>query len=156
MMRELIALSVLCGAALYLCPEGGVKRVLSVLSAALLSMSVLGQLRGFDYDMLAVENARLHEAEQTIAANGEDAARRMNRLLIEREYASWLEQQASALGLAQFEAEIAVEWSLEGFWVPYAAALYGTPTQAQKETLTQMLRDELGIPEERQQWFDNG
>ena len=58
-LRELIALSLLLGLSLHLCPEGGVRQVLTVLCAALLCLSVLRSFREFDYDLFALETAKL-------------------------------------------------------------------------------------------------
>ena len=50
-LRELILLSALSGALLLLCPEGGVKRVLSILCTAALGLTVLPGVEAFSSDL---------------------------------------------------------------------------------------------------------
>ena len=59
-IRELCAVSLLCGAALSILPEGGVKRVAEILCTASLILTVISPIRELDLDVLALENARLH------------------------------------------------------------------------------------------------
>ena len=155
-LRELIALSLILGLSLHLCPEGGVKKILTVLSAALLGVSVLTSFKGLDYNALALGNAKLHEAERSITENGERAAQKLNRLLIEEEYASYIRDRAESIGVVDLEIQVQVQWSYEGFWLPYASHIKGSVEQSSKNALERIIRDELGIPTERQYWYSNG
>ena len=155
-LRELIALSLILGLSLHLCPEGGVKRILTVLCAALLGLSVLSSFKGLDYDALALGNAKLHEAELAIMEDGERASQKLNRLFIEEEYASYNLDRAESLGVGGLEVQIQVQWSYEGVWVPYASHISGPVAESEKNALGRLLRDELGIPEERQYWYRDG
>lgn len=155
-LRELIALSLLLGFSLHLCPEGGVRRVLTLLCAALLAMSVLRSLRCFDCDLFALETAKLQQTEQTILQGGESASQELNRLFIEEEYAAYVQSRAEQLGVAGLHAEIQVQWSCDGIWVPYASHIADPVTEGERAELERMLRDELGIPAERQFWYADG
>ncbi|MDO4990942.1 MAG: hypothetical protein Q4E45_10600 [Eubacteriales bacterium] len=155
-LRELIALSLILGLSLHLCPEGGVRQVLTVLSAALLGISVLSSFKGLDYDALALGNAKLREAERTITEDGERTSQKLNRLLIEEEYASYIRDRAESIGVGDLEVQVQVQWSYEGFWLPYAAHITGTVEPSKQTALERMIRDELGIPTERQYWYSNG
>lgn len=151
LLRELIALSVLSGAALFLCPEGGVKRVLSVLTAAILCISVLGRWRDFDYGALALDQARIRQAEDAIGRQAEEQSRALNRLYVQEQLAAYVQSLGERLGIENLEAEIQVEWSLDGLWVPCAIRIRGVEEEKRTE-LSRLLRSELGIPEERQEW----
>lgn len=155
-LRELIALSVLLGFSLYLCPEGGVKLVLTALCAALLGISVLRPFAEFDYDTLALQNAKLRDTEQRITQDAEQAVQTLNRLYVEDEYASYVMNRAAQLGIEGLRAEIEVEWAYEGLWIPCAARLSGAPEPEDRAALSRILRDELGIPAERQVWCEDG
>ena len=155
-LRELIALSLILGLALHLCPEGGFKQVLTVLSAALLGMAVLTSFKGLDYDALALGNAKLHEQEAAIIEDGERASQKLNRLFIEDEYASYILNRAELLGVSDLEIQVQSQWSYEGLWIPYAAQIKGTVGTDDKAALERLLRDDLGIPTERQYWDTNG
>ena len=123
MLRELIALSVLLGLALFLCPEGGVKQMLT---------------------------------EQSITRGGEQAAQKLNRLYIEQEYAAYILQRASTLGAELSRAEVTVRWDYEGLWVPESSHVTGNVDPETRRELSRLLRDEVGIPAERQYWYENG
>ena len=151
-IRQLCAMSLLCGAALTMTPEGGVKRVTQVLCTAVLVITVLSPLKALDIDDLALAGARLHEAERELFGRGEAAEERLNRLVIEREYEAYIMDKAESLGLELSELSIRVQWSLEGYWAPYGAELRAEGDRALIEELGRILRDDLGIPYERQQW----
>lgn len=152
-LRELIALSLLLGLSLHLCPEGAVRQVLTVLCAALLGMSVLGSFRDLDYDVFALENAKLREAELSISREGERAAQTLNRLYIEEEYAAYVQDRGAQFGVPGLKAKIEVQWAYEGVWVPCASHITATLGAQEKASLERILRDELGIPAERQHWY---
>ncbi|MCR5577322.1 MAG: hypothetical protein K6F56_09970 [Oscillospiraceae bacterium] len=155
-LRELIALSLLMGLSLHLCPESGVRRVLTVLCAALLGLSILRPFKDFDYDVFALETAKLREAELTISREGEQASQRLNRLFIEEEYAAYVQNRAEQLGVSGLKAEIQTEWAYDGLWVPYASHITGSVDTSERAALERMLREELGIPAERQYWYADG
>ncbi len=155
-LRELIALSLILGFALHLCPESGVKQVMTVLSAALLGLSVLSSFKGLDYEALALGNARLHEQERSILDGGERASQKLNRLFIEDEYASYILNRAELLGVKDLEVQVQTQWSYEGLWIPYASHINGIVGPGEKTELKRLLRDELGIPAERQHWYGDG
>jgi len=62
MFRTFVGLSVFAGAVLYICPEGGARRILRLLSAAILTAIVLSTMGTFDYDLLNLEEARFAAA----------------------------------------------------------------------------------------------
>ena len=155
-LRELIALSLLLGLSLHLCPEGGVRQVLTILSAALLGLAVLKSVRGIDYDAFALDTAKLHEAELAIGEEGERAAQRLQRLYIEEEYEAYVQSRAEQLGVSDIRVEIEVEWAYDGLWVPHASHVTGSIGDTERASLERTLRQELGIPTERQYWHEDG
>ncbi len=151
-IRELCAVSLLCGAALSILPEGGVKRVAEILCTASLILAVISPIKELDLDVLALENARLHELETSLAQQGQEAEERLNRLVIEQEYETYIMDKASELGIEGLAADVEVQWSLEGFWIPYGAEIRSACSQDSRERLSQLLVSDLGIPYERQRW----
>ena len=155
-IRQLCAMSLLCGAALTMAPEGGVKRVTEILCTAILVLTILSPLIELDYDDYALTSARRHEAETELFDRAENTGQRLNRIVIEQEYESYIMDKASDLGLNVSGVDIQVEWSLDGLWVPHGATISADGDKAVKEELGRILRDDLGIPYERQQWNSNG
>lgn len=155
-IRQLCAMSLLCGAALSVCPEGGAKRVAEILCTTVLVLTVLSPFKDFDLDAYALSSARYREAEAELFQRGDEAGNRLKRLVIESEYEAYIMDKAKELGLTDTAVDIEVQWSLEGLWVPYGIEIYAQGETRQIEELGRIIRDDLGIPFERQQWNGDG
>ena len=151
-IRALCAVSLLCGAALSILPEGGVKRVAEILCTASLILAVLSPIKELDLETYAMENARLRELEASFAQNGQEAGERLERLVIEGEYETYIMDKAGELGIDGLKTDVEVQWSLEGFWIPYGVELSGECSDESREQLGRIMVSDLGIPYERQRW----
>lgn len=151
-IRQLCAISLLCGAALSMLPEGGVKRVAEIVCTASLILAVVSPLKELDMRDYALETAKLHELETELAAGAEAAGERLNRLVIEQEYEAYILDKAGELGMIGLEAEVEAQWSLDGLWMPWGAELKGECTAEDKKRLSSLIEADLGIPYERQRW----
>ena len=151
-IRQLCAMALLCGAALSILPEGGVKRVAEVVCTASLILAIVSPLKSLDMEGYALESAKRHELEAALTDEAEDARRRLNRLVIEQEYEAYIMDKAHELGQEELVVDVEVQWSLEGRWMPYGATLRGVCSQTVKERLSALMAAELGIPYERQRW----
>lgn len=151
-VRQICALSLLCGAALSFLPEGGVKRVAEVVCTASLILAVVNPLKSLDMSSYSLESARRHELEASLTAGAEEAERRLNRLVIEQEYEAYIMDKALELGLEGLTVDVEVQWSLDGLWMPYGARLSGVWNHPGKEQLSALMTADLGIPYERQRW----
>ena len=151
-IRQLCALSLLCGAALSILPEGGVKRVAEVACTASLILALISPLKSLDMELYALESAKRHELESALTQDAEAAQQRLNRLVIEQEYEAYIMDKALELGQEDLVVDVEVQWSLDGLWMPYAASLSGECSQSGKERLSALMAADLGIPYERQRW----
>ena len=155
LLRDCIALSVVSGLALKLCPDTGARRVAALLSAVLLCLTIIRPLKDFDYDSYALQSARLHEAEEELTRNASDTAAKLDRLIMEERYAAYLSDKAAALGLDGIRIALQLQWELDGIWVPYAATVTGRWDDDGAARFGALLTSELGIPPERQYWYHN-
>lgn len=151
-IRILCALSVLCGAALSLCPEGGVKRVLNIACSAALLCVIIQPISEFDYSVYALELAKNRQQEDALISAGTEFSDSLNRLVIEERYEAYILDKAEKLGLEMSGVSVTAEWSMEGLWVPSSAELRCAENEALRRELSGILEAELGIPAERQQW----
>ena len=156
LLRELIGLSVLTGALLQLCPEGGVKRVSQVLCTAVLSLAVLSHLGGTEREKLLPVSAGAAAASTGIEESGASVSRELSRRYLQEEYTEYITRQAEALGMDTLTVNLTVEQDAGGQWLPHAAELTGSFDLWQKEALTKALAEDLGIPTERQVWHEDG
>lgn len=156
LLRELISLSVLTGALMYLCPDGGGKRVASVLCTAVLSLAVLTHLGGMHREDFLPESTGIEDTERWIEESGAAAGMELSRRYLQEEYAQYISSRASAFGMQMPEVKMTLMQDANGQWLPYAAELSAVGTARQREALTGALQEELGIPPERQVWHEPG
>ena len=156
LIRQLCGMSILCGAAMNLTPEGSIRRVMNVLCSAVLITCLLGGVRGFDYEVYADELARNGQREQRFRQEAEDARDRFSRLVIQDRVRAYILDKAGQRGLTLENVTVQTEWNTDGFWVPRSIVLEGYWQEEERETFSRLLAAELGVPEERQEWRLNG
>ncbi len=154
-LKTLIAISFFGGAVLFLCPAGGVRRVMGLLFTAMLISAALVPMRGFDYDLLSIGEAKLGSAEAEILHSGAESESLLKKLLLQKNCERWLEEQASMIGLRVTDSAVKLSQDEWGNWMPYAVTIRADGSREAAYELTGKLRDELGIPPERQEWTLN-
>lgn len=154
-LGSLIALSLFAGACLYVCPEGGARRVLKLLCAAMLTAAVLAPLRELDYDLLSLEQARFEGAEAEITRRASRSGESLQRLLVKENVENYIRTQGQALGLRVESAEAELRQDERGELLPWAVTIRAAGADTEAERLAGLLRTELGIPAERQEWILN-
>ena len=150
-LRTLCVLAVFCGAALRLTPEGGVRRVMQVLISALLLGELLSGLLSLPTD-LALDTARLRENENRLLQTAADSRERMNRLVIEEELRTYIQNKAAGLGVSLTAVELSLRWETEGLWLPDSITLRGTGDESAVSRLLGELGAELGIERGKLKW----
>ena len=154
-LRTLIALSVFGGALLFLCPAGGVRRVMGMLFAAVLITAAIAPVHDFDYDLFSLGEAKFNSAEAEIMMSRAKSETLLKKLLLQKNCERWLEEQASKRGLKVSGVTVELAQDEWGNWLPYAASVRADGSPEEAERLVGQLRDELGIPPERQEWTLN-
>ena len=152
LVRELCALSVFCGLALSLAPEGGVRRVMAFGCALVLLLPVVTAVKSFDYGSYALELARYRDMGRALSEDAAAQREKLDRFAAERACAAYLGELAASLGAADLSADVRVRWDTGGFWVPERAALRGSCTPEQKKALSGRIAAELGLDGSRQDW----
>lgn len=154
-IRQLCALSIFCGAAMSMAPEGSVKRVMGVLCSAALILAVIQPLKGMDLSQYALELAKYEEREAEFLEGGEDMNDRLNRLVIQEGYETYIKDKATELGIEMRSVSVSAQWNMDGLWVPESVELDGEGAGESKRELSRIIEAELGIPAERQYWSEN-
>jgi len=138
----------LCAVCMYLCPAGRVKYVLQMASACVMVLAMFSpflKLRPDDYASIL---AGYREQSLEVMSVSDGSAERLNRLVIEREYAEYILDKAQTYDLALSSVDVRAAWDSGGYWVPHEA-VYTTSDPVPEEFLREVTK-ELGIPEERQ------
>ncbi len=148
LIQQLCMLSLFCGTALVLAPEGSAKRMMQMVCSVLLLCRMLQPLGELDFESYRLELGHRREREALFLDQGQEAWERMQRSVIEQQCETYICDKAEALGVETGEVSVTARWSTEGFWLPYSAKLSCGYVKA----LSQYMEAELGIAEERQQW----
>lgn len=150
---QICALSVFCGLALSLTPEGGVKKATAFCCSLLLMLCVLTAVQSLDTASYSLELARYRELGKELAADAEARTERLNRLVIEQECETYILNRAASLGARELQASVTARWDSEGFWVPDSVRLTGRIGVKQRDELSELITAELGMDEEQQEWL---
>lgn len=154
-IRQLCALSILCGAAMSMAPEGSIKRVMGVLCSAALILAVIQPLKGMDLSQYALELAKYEEREAEFLEDGENMNDRLNRLVIQEGYETYIRDKATELEIEIRSLNVGVQWNMDGLWVPDTVEIDGEGSGESRRELGRIIEAELGIPAERQYWSEN-
>ena len=151
-LKPVIAISFLSGASLWLCPEGSAKRVTRVLCTALLVAAVAAPLRDFDFDALSLAEAKVNSAQAEILNGGAERENLLRELVMAQNCEKYIMEKGSALGLRDLHATVELKADESGALLPYEATLSALGPPDSVERLQLVIRDDLGIPTERQDW----
>lgn len=133
-----------------LAPEGSVKKVCKLAGGLALLLAAVGPALGLldgGWITQAVDNwrSRSQSCEQEL----EDQRDQFYLSIIEEETAAYVMDKARELGL-DCEAEVTYGYDEDGAPCPREVAARGTWTEKQREALTRLLEEELGVPAQRQ------
>lgn len=156
MFRTFIGLAFFSGAVLYLCPEGGARRILKLLCTAILTATVLSPMRTLDYELLSLEEARFTLAEAEIEKRSLQTGESLKKLLLQDNCEDYIISRGQELGLLVQSASIELIQEGDGQWLPYAAVIEASGPETAAQGLCRLLNTELGIPTERQVWTLHG
>lgn len=153
-VASVLTAGMICAMADTLMPEGAVKRVGKLVCGMVLLCAVLEPLLGLD----------LSAGEYMIRSYLEGISREELRLdqevdsqmkdIIEEECAAYIVDKAAQLGVS-CRAWVICESDENGIPVPWSARVSGDLTQAERDALSQMMEEDLTIPDVRQE-FEHG
>ena len=150
---RLILLSFLCGGAMFFCPPGGTKRILSLLCSAVLSLAVLSPLQSLDWENYSLREDEIQSTENEILQNARAGEELLWRLALQERCERYIEQRAVALGFSSLRASVGIQRGDAGDWLPYSAEIRTDRAAEAAVALRPLIDRDLGIPEERQVWL---
>ena len=152
-LRNVISLSFIGSAVLFFCPEGGVKRVLRVLCTAMLAAEIIAPIRVIDYNVFSAVEARFSSAEAELLQNAGRSERTLKRVFFEQNCEEYVKGKAGQLGLKVLELTFEFQENGEDSWQPVAITVHAAGAGESAELLSRLIRDDLGVPIERQVWI---
>ena len=153
-LLTVIAACVLCALAERLMPPGPVKRAGSVTCGLVLLWAVLSPLARPD---LMSGQAWLEDYLDSLEQRETELRGQVNegtKVLIEQEYAAYIVDKAAEWELnCTARVKCRVE---EGLYIPDETMVAGPFSDVEQSRLTQMIREDLGVPAERQTFYAEG
>lgn len=151
MIKKVCVISILCGAADYLCPDGLVRTVMKIICSAAVIVTMLTSYTQLDTTEYAVDMAKYRAKQDEILQNGEDKREELDRLVIASECEAYIKDKAVQYGAVISQIEVCLEWSREGVWVP--CSLRGCALNEESCRIAgEIAKTELGIASEKQEW----
>lgn len=145
-LLAVLAASFLAAAAQMVMPEGPVKEVGRLVCGLLLFLAVARPVLGIQYQTLSAMLRDAYDQLDQQQTQLEETGDRLTQSIIVQETAAYIEDKSSELGL-DCRAEVAWDWS-GTVPVPSGVRVTGTLTQAQRESFTQALVQDLGLEEQ--------
>lgn len=131
-----------------LTPPGAVEKIGRLIGGGVLLLAVLRPFFALDLGDLAGESVPAGAYGSEAVAGAERGTEVLSAVIAERSEA-YIAERAGELGLA-CQAEVAVEVDENGWPIPAAVTLWGAWSQSEREELSRLLEEELGIPVARQ------
>lgn len=153
MIREVCFVSLFAAIACSVAPQGQVRTIMNILSSVILILVVLKPMASLDMREYAASVAKYREMEQRLSLEAEDMSTRLNRLVIEEEYETYIRDKAVEYGICLSDVKVKLEWHPDGCWVPVAAEIAFTEESGGVNRLKTHLKSQLGLPEEKQLWY---
>ena len=154
-LLAIISASMLCALADALMPSGAVKRVGKLVCGLVLLCAVLSPASDLDLsggrEWLENWFDGLEEREKVL----EQQVNEERKVIIEREYAAYIVDKAAELGLT-CTARVSCRAGEEGLFLPERAEVSGFLTEGERERLSLVIQEDLGIPEEEQAYVEEG
>lgn len=140
-----IAVSILCAGAQALMPEGAGKQVGKLVCGLLLLTALLPLGRDAAWSQTEIASAWVPDETEL-----KQAALQLQKAVIEREYAAYIEDKAAERGL-ECTAQVTCR-ETDGLLLPWAAAVSGSLPAEEERWLVRTISADLGVPLERQQY----
>ncbi len=148
----LTAAAILAALIRRLAPNNAAGRAARLGAGLLILTALLRPLGKMDLLTAAEELAKNGLSNRLSAQQTDMAANELLKALITETAETYILDKAQTLGL-KIQAEVTVN-VLEYYPVPWAVTLRGEADRNQQDALQTYISEQLGIPEERQEWLD--
>lgn len=154
LVLKLSVISVVCGAAMSISPEGGYKNICRILCTSILILCILSSLqehRIVDYTDMSryIEHAR-----QSFLENTGEIEKNLTKQVMTARLEEYILEKAHGEGIDDLSVCVEVRLNDENIWLPACVELSGIYTQAQKRSLSEIIHKDLGISTDEQYWLD--
>lgn len=146
-IMTLTALSMIIGIILSFFQEGTIYKTIKIIAGVILTIAAISPLAGISLPDLR-DLWDLHNVTgEHLIANGKILAEEAKEIYIQQHLESYISDKASV-----FDADITPEIMLNENGIPVGVELHGSYTAQVKQAITDMITNDLGIPEEDLKW----
>lgn len=125
------------------------KQILRLICGVFLTVTVLSQLMNIDVESMFA-SLDLRQDYEEAASEGTAMAKESLSQIIKAETEAYILDKAGAAGL---DITVNVRLGNEETPLPAAVTITGSVSPGQKKWLSQLLHEQIGIPEEAQKWI---
>ena len=144
---SLTATAMICCVVLSLFQEGSLRNLLRMVCGVILTLSALSPLTELTFPDLSTFSDSYWEDGEAISAMGTDMAAEQTSERIQRQLEAYILDKAAAL-----DAEIRPVMELNEQGIPVSVRICGSCSDSVRRSLTAVITNDLGIPEEDQEW----
>lgn len=146
-MLCIIGAAMLCSIAKTIVSTTKYGELIQLLCSLFLLFCLISPLHQMDFSFFAVDAASYSEAARSAVEEGKNIASEMTLRRIAQELETYILSKAEGMDLA-----ISVDIAIGKDGIPEEILIQGTADPYQRETITQILEKDLGIPKENQTW----
>ena len=132
-----------------LAPEGSVKKVCRLAGGLALMLAAVSPLLRLDEGVLSQAVAEYRSAAERYEEQLEEKNNSLYQTIIEETAAAYILDKAEEMGIL-CQAEVTFSYDEDGVPCPWEVTARGVWTEEQREALSRLLEDDLGVPVQRQ------
>ena len=153
-IRALVTASVIASLSRQITPLGPVRKVVGFICGIMLLCVLLSPVLQADLGVLADVSADYRATVVKLTEDLETQEKQLLRTYIQQQTSAYILDEAKRMGGEGLRVEVLARWGDES-WVPYEVTVTGPVTPELRTRLSDLLRNELGIPAERQHWRES-
>ena len=147
---SLLCAGILCGIAPVFLQDSGTKNIAKMLGGLFLAITLLSPLPGLNVEEIIGNLLPDTVPAERLTQEGQAMSTEAMAQFIMTETQAYILDKAAVIGA---DIDIRIELSQDEIPIPAAATIDGQVTQAQRNYLQKLLKEDLGITEEAQRWI---
>ena len=147
---SITAVAAICGIiSTFLSKRTMANSIIKLLMGIVMTLTVVSPITSIEFESLAGYIDQIEAQASSTSEYGIEAANAEISAIIKEQAESYISDKATSMGL---ELSVAVTMSEENTAQPHSASISGSISPYNKKILSEFIKSDLGIPEERQIW----
>lgn len=150
-LLSIVATGLLLSVVLSMVPKGTIRKIAGMVGGVLMVLAILSPLVAIDHDRISQAVSKYLVEAETIQSGIEIESRELLSQVITEKCESYILDKACNMGI-QVQVEIFLDDTAQ-YPYPDYVVIRGSWTPSEKSYLCKSISEELGIPEEQQEWL---